>query len=254
MSKYRDIQLDIENTKRKLKNLSVSTNSKKNWLGHKSEICKKIDEMLLKGATKKEFILEIKLLKNERPEDRVSEHIYHLKDTIEGHGLTIIEPEDENGIYKFDYPTTSKKEELEDAFSTKNGKIKDTERKAMVSQRIGQNILRKELLKLYNNKCAMCDVDAFEVLRASHIIPWSEDKDIRLDPTNAILLCGLHDLAFDKGLITVNNDFTISLPNKPDGLRDVLNKFTRSKLRLPASKEYHPKTEYLQRHKDINSK
>jgi len=80
MSKNRNIQLDIENTKRKLKNLPVTTNSKKNWLGHESEICKKIDEMLLKGATNKELILEVELLKNERPEDRVSEHLYHLKD------------------------------------------------------------------------------------------------------------------------------------------------------------------------------
>jgi len=162
--------------------------------------------------------------------------------------LTIIKPEDENGIYKFDYPATSKKEELEDAFSIKNKEIKDTERKIIISQRIGQNILREELLKLYENKCAMCNVDAVEVLRASHIVPWSEDESIRLDSTNAILLCGLHDLAFDKGLITVNNDFSISLPNKPKGLRNVLNKFTQDKLRLPVSEEYYPKTEYLQRY------
>ena len=123
----------------------------------------------------------------------------------------------------------------------------------MVHQRIGQDILRKELLKRYENKCAMCNVDEKDVLRASHIIPWSEDKSIRLDPTNAILLCGLHDLAFDKGLITINDDFSISLPDEPDGLHNVLSKFTHEKLNLPTSKEYHPKIEFLQRHRATNS-
>lgn len=47
----------------------------------------------------------------------------------------------------------------------------------------------------------MCDVDTPEVLRASHIIPWNEDIDKRLDLCNVILLCGLHDLAFEKNLL-----------------------------------------------------
>ena len=41
-----------------------------------------------------------------------------------------------------------------------------------------------------------------ELLRASHIIPWSIDATIRLDPTNGLCLNALHDAAFDRGLMT----------------------------------------------------
>jgi putative restriction endonuclease len=45
---------------------------------------------------------------------------------------------------------------------------------------------------------------------ASHIVPWSQDKQNRLRPTNGLCLNALHDRAFDKHLITVSAiDFTI---------------------------------------------
>ncbi len=262
MSRNRDKELDIENTKGKLKNLPVPTNGKKNWLGHSGGGAV-IDEMLLKGVTLQDLARRQKQLiqeegKGRKDEKSVRSHIDHLRDA---HGLLISKIE---GVYMFDYPTTSKakenykgieqeKRDLEKKYKEQIKRIQETEKETIVSQRVGQNTLRKFLLQLYKSKCAMCDVDAVEVLRASHIVPWSEGKNIRLEPSNAILLCGLHDLAFDKGLIIINDDFSIAFPNITEGLRQVLKKITYNKLNLPKHEEYYPKIEYLQRHRNMNS-
>jgi predicted restriction endonuclease len=52
------------------------------------------------------------------------------------------------------------------------------------------------------------------LLNASHIIPWSVDKTRRADPQNGLSLCVLHDRAFDRGLIAVDDSFRIVLSEK----------------------------------------
>ena len=47
------------------------------------------------------------------------------------------------------------------------------------------------------------------LLIASHIVPCSQDKINRLNPSNGLCLSALHDKAFDKGLITLSDDFKI---------------------------------------------
>jgi len=251
MSKNRDILLDIENTKRMLNNLPVVTHGKNNWLGHEyGSGAAKIDEMLLKGTSKKEIDKQC------GRESGSSSHISHLRSD---HGLQIIYP-NSGGICRFNYPSgnddviySSKiKDDIEKTYIEKLKNIKETERSSIVSQRVGQDTLRKSMLQLYNNKCAMCDVDAVEVLTVSHIVPWNEDEAIRLEPSNSILLCGLHDLAFDKKIITINDDFSISFPNKPEGLLKVLKKITYEKLNLPKNEECYPKIEFLQRHRNTS--
>lgn len=249
MSKNRNIKLDIENTKRMLNNLPVETQGKKNWLGHSGGGAI-IDKMLLKGATKEEI---------DKKCGRKSGSSSHISELRNHHGLQIIYPN--NGdICRFNYlsedndiSSISKiKDDIKNTYIERLKNIKETERASIVSQRIGQDTLRKSILQLYSNKCAMCDVDAVEVLTVSHIVPWNEDETIRLEPVNSILLCGLHDLAFDKKIITINDDFSISFPNKPEGLLKVLKKITYEKLNLPNNEEFYPKIEFLQRHRNIS--
>jgi len=40
------------------------------------------------------------------------------------------------------------------------------------------------------------------LLIASHIVPWSKDKQNRLNPRNGLCLSALHDKAFDRGMIS----------------------------------------------------
>lgn len=48
------------------------------------------------------------------------------------------------------------------------------------------------------------------MLTASHIKPWKDsNNDERLDTRNGLTACPTHDIAFDTGLITVDDDFRI---------------------------------------------
>ncbi|MGY0426928.1 MAG: HNH endonuclease [Polaribacter sp.] len=50
-----------------------------------------------------------------------------------------------------------------------------------------------------------------QLLVASHIIPWSVDKENRLNPRNGLCLNSIHDKAFDKGFITITPNFNVKL-------------------------------------------
>lgn len=132
--------------------------------------------------------------------------------------------------------------------------LDETERDTLVKQRIGQNVLRKKLLDIYDGQCAMCKIDDQNLLRTSHIIPWSKDEANRLEPTNAIMLCGLHDLAFEQHLLTINEDYTINLPHSPQGVAEILKNITFSKLRLPRVQKYWPRQEFLIKHRSDGDK
>lgn len=78
-----------------------------------------------------------------------------------------------------------------------------TEVERLVVQRIGQGIFREGLLDYWQGRCPLTGIEEPELLRASHIIPWSECGDEeRLNVYNGLLLSALWDAAFDKGLVT----------------------------------------------------
>lgn len=78
-----------------------------------------------------------------------------------------------------------------------------TERKGLVTSRVGQGWYRVKLLEKWNNKCAVTNVTSKAILIASHIVPWRDsNKDERLDPENGILLSPNLDALFDKHLIS----------------------------------------------------
>lgn len=80
-----------------------------------------------------------------------------------------------------------------------------------VKGRINQNIFRKIVLVNYQSRCAISGIDIPDLLIASHIIPWSINPDERLNPENGICLSALYDKAFDKGLITINENYKVVL-------------------------------------------
>jgi predicted restriction endonuclease len=64
------------------------------------------------------------------------------------------------------------------------------------------------VLTSYNHRCALTGLAVPQLLNASHIIPWAapESEHRRADPTNGLCLNALHDRAFDRGLITFDED------------------------------------------------
>ena len=75
-----------------------------------------------------------------------------------------------------------------------------------VKTRVNQNVFRQIVLANYDGKCALTGIDLTELLVASHIIPWSENEQERLNPENGICLSSLYDKAFDKGLISFTDN------------------------------------------------
>jgi DNA (cytosine-5)-methyltransferase 1 len=82
-------------------------------------------------------------------------------------------------------------------------------RRVVTEQRIKQNFFRRAVLSSYQGRCCMSGLSEPRLLVASHIVPWSKDKANRLNPSNGLCLSAIHDRAFDKGLITLTDDFKI---------------------------------------------
>ena len=82
-----------------------------------------------------------------------------------------------------------------------------TEADQLVHRRIGQDILRKQLMERWRC-CPLTGIPDPGLLRASHIKRWADCKsrDDRLDPDNCLLLSPLWDAGFDQGLVTFDDE------------------------------------------------
>lgn len=80
-----------------------------------------------------------------------------------------------------------------------------------VVQRRGQSFFRSSVIAAYDGKCCITGIASEPLLRASHIVPWSRDHALRLDPRNGLCLNALHDAAFDRGLITLSDQFELQI-------------------------------------------
>lgn len=81
--------------------------------------------------------------------------------------------------------------------------------------RVGQAIFRRKLDQFWNERCAVTGLGVRELLRASHIKPWSSsNSQERLDRYNGILLSAAYDSAFDKGLISFTDNGAILFSQK----------------------------------------
>lgn len=86
-----------------------------------------------------------------------------------------------------------------------------TEAERLTVERIGQNLFRQALMDYWNGRCPLTGITDPALLRASHIVPWTECETdaLRLDVHNGLLLSALWDAAFDAGLITFADDGTV---------------------------------------------
>jgi putative restriction endonuclease len=125
-------------------------------------------------------------------------------------------------------------------------------RKVLTEQRIKQTFFRHAVLSSYNGRCCMSGVSDSRLLVASHIVPWSKDKKNRLNPSNGLCLSSLHDKAFDKGLISLTDDFRILIArelheSKDAFLQATLNVLAGQKIELPM--RFQPSNSFLAQHR-----
>lgn len=125
-------------------------------------------------------------------------------------------------------------------------------RLATVEVRVNQARFRKAILASYNATCCISGLQHEKLVIASHIVPWSEDKQNRLNPHNGLCLSALHDKAYDQGLITVMPDYTVRvsktlLKNSAHTFtNNALHSFDKQPIRLP--ERFRPDPIFLKSH------
>ncbi len=131
------------------------------------------------------------------------------------------------------------------------GEIEGRDREAIVRVRVNQSVFRRMILTRYEGRCCITGLAVERLLVASHIVPWAEAPELRLNPRNGLCLNALHDRAFDLGLMTITDDFRVALSPEirdadPLGA-DYLLRFDGAPLRL--SSRFSPDVALLDRHR-----
>ena len=138
----------------------------------------------------------------------------------------------------------------------------DTTRLVVHRTRIGQGAFATTVRQRFDYACGFCGFSPKSLLKegllwGSHIKPWAvSNDDERLDPLNGIAACRMHDAAFDRGLITIDEDLHIhrarllrSSIDSDAGVEQYFGDAMQDRLLLPLSSE-PPLAQYLRWHRD----
>lgn len=130
-----------------------------------------------------------------------------------------------------------------------------TETQATVKVRRGQQFFRQSVLTAYDVRCCISGINVPRLLVASHIKPWGEFPNDRLNPRNGLCLSTLHDAAFDSGLITLDDKLNVILSKRlrsffpQPSLELNFVPFAGQPIRLP-EKLAEPDADFLRYHRD----
>ena len=120
-------------------------------------------------------------------------------------------------------------------------------------------LFKREVPKIYNNTCAISGLrltavtTTVSMIDACHIVPFSESYDDTL--TNGIALCPNLHRAFDRGLISFSDNYTVLInKNFVEDKNSVFNisQFEGKQIILPYSEELYPALENLHKHRNKN--
>lgn len=89
-----------------------------------------------------------------------------------------------------------------------------------ISKKLRDNNFKKRVLTAYGNQCAFSGIQ-LKLVDAAHIFPVSEVTSTD-DTSNGIALSAIYHRAFDRGLVTLNEEYQIVINEaKMDGLREI---------------------------------
>ncbi|HBP6834526.1 TPA: HNH endonuclease [Pseudomonas aeruginosa] len=111
--------------------------------------------------------------------------------------------------------------------------LTETQKRQIILARVGQGAFRKKLIKHWG-KCSATGCSQIDILKASHIKPWSESSNAeRLDVFNGLLLSPSLDALFDKGYVSFDDEGKILIsPYVSSRDRQILNCSTELRVGL----------------------
>lgn len=110
--------------------------------------------------------------------------------------------------------------------------------------RLGQQEFRKDILRLFENRCAISGTEEASVLEAAHIIPYSKSQDN--DPSNGLCLrADIHSL-FDLGMLTITENLIVKVSGRISDPE--YSQFHDKKLDLPIRAKIHINRSFLNWH------
>lgn len=135
---------------------------------------------------------------------------------------------------------------------TRDLPVEGIEREATVRVRVNQSFFRRRIVSAYEFRCCVTGLAVPELLVASHIVPWAQDTANRLNPRNGLCLNALHDRAFDRGLMVVDDTmhvrFSPRLREKSGEGTDWLLAYDGRPLFL--TQKFSPDAAFLARHRE----
>jgi putative restriction endonuclease len=123
----------------------------------------------------------------------------------------------------------------------------------IINRRFRDAAFRRHVRKAYDNTCAMTGLRLINgggrpEVQAAHIRPVERDGPDTV--RNGIALTGTAHWLFDRGLISIDDDYSILL--SPQGVPDDLDKLIRPERRLiiPGNAAWRPHSTYLKWHRE----
>lgn len=132
-----------------------------------------------------------------------------------------------------------------------------TEMETVTRRRLGQDFFRRTVLVSYNQRCCITGTPISALLSASHIVAWSADRTQRLNPRNGLCLAKTQDAAFDRHLITLDENLRVVLSKSirdhfsSEAVRVNFQPYEGKRIELPH--RFVPDPVLMQRHRDIFS-
>lgn len=133
--------------------------------------------------------------------------------------------------------------------------VTDKERQTIISQiarKFRATDFRRRVLGAYQHRCSFCGVQ-LELIDAAHIIPVAASTSTD-DTQNGIALCKLHHAAFDRNLISFNEQYKIQVSdsevsrlttaNLVGGLKE-FKQHLKTAIILPNDRRDYPPKEYI---------
>lgn len=114
--------------------------------------------------------------------------------------------------------------------------------------------LKYEVKQVYNDTCAICGSqrrtpDGRPEVEVAHIQAAGDEGPDKI--RNCLALCKLHHWAFDKGWISVDDDYSIIVQEAPHANGyDEFSKLEGNSLILPQSEKYHPDQKFFRHHRE----